>query len=77
MLVENGYEKKGITLDEEQLNSVLGIELMQKALEYRFNHDELFRTILLATKGKYILHFERSGDQSYWGGSYKVLGKIG
>jgi len=46
---------------------------MMQALIYRFNHDEEFKRILLATKGIYLLHFERSGEKSIWVVQLKIM----
>ena len=46
-----------------------------KALKARAKSDPLFTKILLATKERrlFLLHFERGGAKSYWGGSIQRL----
>tara|TARA_B110000908_G_scaffold163832_1_gene210944 strand:- start:602 stop:1183 length:582 start_codon:yes stop_codon:yes gene_type:complete len=58
------------TLDIAAWNSVKNT-IMETAIQSRVEQDELFRTILLETRTRniYLLHFERSGANSYWGGS--------
>lgn len=67
---KGGFKKLGIELNIGQWNSVRDEEMM-KILKYRFENEELFRMILMEISKKNInlLHFERSGQRSYWGGS--------
>jgi len=70
---KKGMNKKyKLTTDQlHEWNTTHAKTIMMQALIYRFNHDEEFKRILLATKGRYLLHFERSGEKSIWGGSIK------
>ena len=45
------------------------VEIMAAALTARWDQQELFRAVLTSTRGLSLLHFERSGARSYWGGS--------
>ena len=46
-------------------------QIIYKALVKRSKVDNTFRDILINTyhENYYLLHFERSGKKSYWGGS--------
>ena len=48
---------------------VARVAVMEHLLRARFGSDGEFRSILSASQGKYLLHFERSGRKSFWGGS--------
>jgi hypothetical protein len=48
---------------------VARVAVMEHLLRARFGSDDKFRSILSASRGKYLLHFERSGRKSFWGGS--------
>ncbi len=63
-----GYQQHGATLDTTRWLDVRD-EVMQTALDARLAQDELFTRILRSTRGLVLLHFERSGARSYWGGS--------
>lgn len=71
-----GYRAHGATLDTERWVSVRD-EVMQTALQARWEQDELFARIVRSTRGMTLLHFERAGARSYWGGSLdKQTGRI-
>lgn len=74
-----GMEKNGFKLDVEHWNEVR-VSCLQEILNSRFESDPRFRRILRAAfRGNYyLLHVERSGPKSFWGGSDKsgaVLGQ--
>lgn len=74
-----GMKKNGFKLDVEHWNEVR-VSCLQEILNSRFESDPRFRRILRAAfRGNYyLLHVERSGPKSFWGGSDKsgaVLGQ--
>ena len=53
------------------------VDCMRLALRCRYAQDNLFRQILESTQGMKLLHFERSGARSFWGGNFsRQTGKI-
>lgn len=64
------FEKYGAILDIEKWNKNRD-HTIYKALLERSKVDKTFRDILINTyhENYYLLHFERSGKKSYWGGS--------
>lgn len=74
-----GMKKNGFKLDVKHWNEVR-VSRLQEILNSRFESDARFRRILRAAfRGNYyLLHVERSGPKSFWGGSDKsgaVLGQ--
>ena len=74
-----GMKKNGFKLDVKHWNEVR-VSRLQEILNSRFESDARFRRILRAAfRGNYyLLHVERSGPKSFWGGSVKsgaVLGQ--
>lgn len=67
----SGMAKFGCTLDTAAW-SQHGDVVMQEALRARWGVDPTFRDVLSATKGILLVHFERSGKKSYWGGTVKA-----
>lgn len=65
----SAFQKLGLKLTP-QWDSSLKNTVMQSALKKRFDTDARFKGLLcdFAQKGVYLLHFERSGPKSYWGG---------
>tara|TARA_B110001452_G_scaffold191528_1_gene161635 strand:+ start:142 stop:822 length:681 start_codon:yes stop_codon:yes gene_type:complete len=61
-------KKAGYTLDVVTWNRAR-VAVMEHLLLARWVSDDKFRSILSASLGKYLLHFERSGRKSFWGGS--------
>jgi len=82
---KGAYKKNNIVLDLEKWDAVR-VDIMEEIIIARIKSDSLFQHILKQTKQKnmLLLHFERSGKNSFWGGSYKmgvirghnILGKI-
>jgi ribA/ribD-fused uncharacterized protein len=68
----SGFKKLGIVLDIEQWRAQRDIATMA-ALRARLSCDDLFRRILAAVHKKELtlLHFERGGTKSYWGGNIR------
>ena len=64
------YKRAGATLDVARWEQQR-VPCMQAALEARWEQDDRFRTILLSTRGMRLLHFERAGARSFWGGSLR------
>tara|TARA_Y100001958_G_C21247493_1_gene578881 strand:- start:1662 stop:2309 length:648 start_codon:yes stop_codon:yes gene_type:complete len=69
---KGGFKQLGIELDVDKWNAVRDEEML-KILKYRFENEELFKMILMEISKKKItlLHFERSGKGSYWGGAIR------
>ena len=69
---KKGMQKLKCILDVAQWNEIAD-EVMRSALRARWECDSTFRTILQAVKseGMTLLHHERSGAKSYWGGTVK------
>ena len=78
----------GVSLDVKRWNE-MALDIMRILLRSRWHHDVEFREILLETQrqGLHLVHFERSGSRSFWGGCISkedgmsvvggnVLGKI-
>ena len=67
-----GFKREGVTLDIKKWNSVRD-EVMTKAVMARIEQDEEYKRILLRLKDMHVvlLHFDRGGSKSYWGGKYK------
>eukprot|EP00121_Abeoforma_whisleri_P003534 Awhi_evm1s3173 len=67
---KGGYKKHGATLNI-QLWSQTRVSAMKEIIQARYRCDELFRNILKETKKQnfYLVHFERSGQRSFWGAS--------
>jgi hypothetical protein len=61
-------KKAGYTLDVVTWNRAR-VAVMEHLLLARWVKDDKFRSILMGSKGKYLLHFERLGRNSFWGGS--------
>jgi hypothetical protein len=61
-------KKAGYTLNVGAWD-VARVAVMEHLLRSRLGSDDKFRSILMGSKGKYLLHFERSGRNSFWGGS--------
>ena len=62
------YAIQGAILDQAAwLDARVGA--MERALEARWKQQSVFRAVLSSTKGLELLHFERSGTRSFWGGS--------
>ncbi len=71
-----GYTEHGATLETARWIEVRE-QVMRAAVEARWEQDDLFRRILVSTRGLQLLHFERSGARSFWGGSLdKQTGRI-
>lgn len=64
------YKRAGASLDVA-LWEQRRVSVMQRALEARWEQDELFREVLQSTQGMALLHFERAGARSFWGGSLR------
>lgn len=62
------YAKAGASLDVEAWAKARE-GAMERALAARWQQQPLFRAVLEATAGFALLHFERSGARSFWGGS--------
>ena len=62
----SAYRRAGATLDVSRWEACR-VAVMQRALEARWAQDGLFREILVSD----LLHFERSGADSFWGGSLR------
>lgn len=76
-----GYTKYHNTLDIEKWNTICD-DVMKSCIIARLEVDPTFKKILEATKKQniYLLHFERQGSKSYWGGvkgkqNNKILGQ--
>ena len=56
--------------DRGELGEPLKLIAMRRILEARYEQDTKFRAVLKAVhaRGARLLHFERSGPRSYWGG---------
>ena len=61
-------KKAGYTLNIDAWD-VAKVAVMEHLLLARLDKDDEFRSILMGSKGKYLLHIERSGIKSFWGGS--------
>ena len=71
-----GYAEHGAILETARWIEVRE-PVMRTAVEARWEQDELFRRILVSTRGMQLLHFERAGARSFWGGSLdKQTGRI-
>lgn len=69
-------KKAGYALDVGAWD-VAKVAVMEHLLRARWVSDPAFRSILIASQGKYLLHFERTGIKSFWGGSIdKKSGEI-
>ena len=69
-------KKAGYTLDVVTWNRAR-VAVMEHLLLARWVSDGEFRSILIASQGKNLLHFERTGPKSFWGGSIdKKSGEI-
>ena len=66
------YVAKGAKLKTKEWEAARDAAMM-KILQARYDQDEVFRQILEATKALNVklVHFERTGANSYWGGSVK------
>ncbi len=64
------YRRHGATLDSADWEA-RRISVTQAALEARWSQDSLFRDVLQSTQGLALLHFERAGARSFWGGSLR------
>ena len=66
--------RKAYTLNEAELDMLAWesrrVEVMKRVIDLRFKQDLLFQEILLSTKKMHLLHFERSGANSFWGGNF-------
>ena len=69
---KKAYKAAGATLKAADWDKVR-VEAMMKVLQARYAADPMFRQILEATLKSNILllHYERSGAKSYWGGAVK------
>jgi predicted NAD-dependent protein-ADP-ribosyltransferase YbiA (DUF1768 family) len=69
---KRAYQDQGMTLDAPAWDARRD-DAMGAALQARHDVDPLFRAILAAVRaqGVTLLHFERCGARSYWGGSLK------
>ena len=69
---KRGMKKLNCSLDIAQRNGMAD-EVMRSALRARWECDSSFRAILLEAKaeGITLLHHERGGAKSYWGGTVK------
>lgn len=67
-----GFKKLGATLNTARWDAARDAAVLA-ALRARYAVDALFRNILAASHAKrlYLLHFERGGAKSYWGGSIR------
>eukprot|EP00041_Stephanoeca_diplocostata_P024319 m.613055 g.613055 ORF g.613055 m.613055 type:complete len:288 (-) comp22500_c2_seq17:929-1792(-) len=67
-----GMQDLGCTLNIDAWGKV-SCAVMRECLASRWQRDATFRRILLETKrqGITLVHHERSGAKSFWGGSYK------
>lgn len=62
-----GFKNNGCTLDNLLWN-IKRVEVMEDLIKARYLTDEKFRNII--SKYDNLLHFERSGKKSFWGGSW-------
>lgn len=69
---KGAYTKTGALLNINKWNKVRD-EVTRKAVLSRYNSDPTYKKIIdrINQKNIYLLHFERTGPKSYWGGSYK------
>ena len=65
-----GYKRVGAVLDSAAWVE-RRVEVMQAALAARWAQQPLFRAVLTSTRGLALLHFERAGAKSFWGGSVR------
>lgn len=65
-----GMKSRGFVLDMHAWDAAK-VSIMWSLLMQRLTRDEEFRTILGNLSNTYILHFERSGPRSFWGGVYR------
>jgi ribA/ribD-fused uncharacterized protein len=67
-----GFAKLGAVLDVVRWNKARDSATLA-ALRARYASDTAFREILAAVQARelYLLHFERGGAKSYWGGSIR------
>ena len=75
---KTGFRRVGARLNVPKWNQQRD-KYVARALRARARQDEQFRNILLETKRRnlYLLHFDRSGKRSYWGGSVnKTTGQV-
>lgn len=75
-----GMKSYGCTMDREAWEREHQDEVMESLLQARWEVDPEFRNILAETarQGIHLVHFERSGKSSYWGGCIRdgeVLGR--
>lgn len=76
-----GFNSMGAILDVDKWN-MCRIDIMRDFIQSRYEQDDVFRQILneCRDRGVTLLHFERSGQKSFWGGSVSrndgnILGK--
>ncbi|MCA9700851.1 MAG: NADAR family protein [Myxococcales bacterium] len=62
------YTRAGASLDGAAWER-RRLQVMRTALAARWAQQPLFRAVLSSTAGLELLHFERSGARSYWGGN--------
>lgn len=65
------YRAAGATLDLDAWNAARD-EATAAILAARHDQQPLFRSVLASTRGLTLLHFERAGARSYWGGSLRT-----
>lgn len=67
---KTGFKSMGAILDVNKWN-MCRVNIMREFIQSRYEQDEVFRQILNACRerGITLLHFERSGKKSFWGGS--------
>ncbi len=67
---KSGFKNMGAQLDVNDWNRCR-IDRMKEFIKARYEQDEDFRRILVTCRdrGVTLLHFERSGHKSFWGGS--------
>jgi len=69
---KGAYRRIGATLDpavwEQQR-----VTVTRTALTARWEQDALYRAVLHSTRGLNLLHFERAGARSFWGGSLRKV----
>ena len=63
-----GFTAHGLTLDSARWDESR-LDIMRRGVRARWQQDDLFRAIVEQTTGLTLLHFERAGARSFWGGS--------
>lgn len=66
--VKKSSGKRNLALDVDTWKLAC-VPVMEHLLATRAESDKDFKKILIASQGKNLLHFERTGIRSFWGGS--------